>query len=139
MKIKEENPSLFAWEIRDVLLKERICDEQSAPSVSSINRILRNATSMSGTSDSNRSLQQLNQASTAAFNPFPVLPHYITPFYWSHQPNLLLPTSSSYKKQDPPAAKRRHITKYTIDEILKDENDTSSSESVEVKEGNKLL
>ncbi|CAD5123663.1 DgyrCDS11985 [Dimorphilus gyrociliatus] len=132
MKIKEENPSLFAWEIRDVLLKERICDEQSAPSVSSINRILRNATSMSGSNDSNHSLQ-LTQSSTSTFNPFPVLPHYVTPFYWSHQPSLFLPSSSSYKKQGPPATKRRHITKYTIDEILKDEND-SSPESVEVKE-----
>ena len=40
---KQENPSIFAWEIRDLLLKQRVCDEQSIPSVSSINRILRNS------------------------------------------------------------------------------------------------
>ena len=40
---KAENPSIFAWEIRDQLLKQRVCDEQSIPSVSSINRILRNS------------------------------------------------------------------------------------------------
>lgn len=43
LSFKQENPSIFAWEIRDLLLKQRVCDEQSIPSVSSINRILRNS------------------------------------------------------------------------------------------------
>ncbi|KAK3601612.1 hypothetical protein CHS0354_027861 [Potamilus streckersoni] len=43
LQLKKENPSVFAWEIRDHLLTQRICDEQSLPSISSINRILRNA------------------------------------------------------------------------------------------------
>lgn len=42
LEFKEENPSIFAWEIRQRLLKETICDENSLPSISSINRILRN-------------------------------------------------------------------------------------------------
>uniref|UniRef100_T1G9X1 Paired domain-containing protein n=1 Tax=Megaselia scalaris TaxID=36166 RepID=T1G9X1_MEGSC len=33
---------MFAWEIRDQLIKQRICDPNSLPSVSSVNRILRN-------------------------------------------------------------------------------------------------
>ncbi|XP_068583287.1 paired box protein Pax-5 isoform X2 [Cebidichthys violaceus] len=32
---------MFAWEIRDRLLAERVCDNDSVPSVSSINRIIR--------------------------------------------------------------------------------------------------
>ncbi|XP_035230106.1 paired box protein Pax-1-like isoform X2 [Stegodyphus dumicola] len=40
---KEENASLFAWEIREKLLFEGICPRDSLPSVSSINRILRRA------------------------------------------------------------------------------------------------
>ena len=43
LKMKTENPSIFAWEIRDQLLKQRVCDSHSLPSVSSINRILRNS------------------------------------------------------------------------------------------------
>lgn len=42
LRFKQENPSMFAWEIRDQLLSQRICDPQTIPSVSSVNRILRN-------------------------------------------------------------------------------------------------
>ncbi|KAL3082810.1 hypothetical protein niasHS_010612 [Heterodera schachtii] len=41
-RYKAVNPTMFAWEIRDKLVEEGICDSDSAPSVSSINRIVRN-------------------------------------------------------------------------------------------------
>ena len=43
IRIKTDNPGMFAWEIREQLLAHRVCDPASIPSVSSINRILRNA------------------------------------------------------------------------------------------------
>ena len=47
LDLKQQSPSIFAWEIREQLLTQGVCDSSSIPSVSSINRILRNATSCS--------------------------------------------------------------------------------------------
>ncbi|XP_055624629.1 protein gooseberry-like [Toxorhynchites rutilus septentrionalis] len=40
-EMRKANPGIFSWEIRDKLIKEGICDKTSAPSVSSISRLLR--------------------------------------------------------------------------------------------------
>ncbi|XP_050392817.1 paired box protein Pax-5 isoform X3 [Patella vulgata] len=42
---KIDNPTMFAWEIRDRLLAENVCSQDNVPSVSSINRIVRNQAS----------------------------------------------------------------------------------------------
>ena len=47
LDLKQQSPSIFAWEIREQLLAQGVCDSSSIPSVSSINRILRNAASCS--------------------------------------------------------------------------------------------
>jgi len=39
---KKQNPTMFAWEIRERLITDGVCDQESVPSVSSINRIVRN-------------------------------------------------------------------------------------------------
>lgn len=40
---KRQNPTMFAWEIRDRLLAEAVCDNDTVPSVSSINRYVENS------------------------------------------------------------------------------------------------
>jgi hypothetical protein len=42
LKYKRDNPTMFAWEIRDKLISDHVVDKDVAPSVSSINRIVRN-------------------------------------------------------------------------------------------------
>ena len=42
LEYKDKNPCIFAWEIRNNLLNEGVCEKANVPSVSSINRILRN-------------------------------------------------------------------------------------------------
>ncbi|GMR47968.1 hypothetical protein PMAYCL1PPCAC_18163, partial [Pristionchus mayeri] len=42
---KRVNPTMFAWEIREKLLRDGVCDADNVPSVSSINRIVRNKVS----------------------------------------------------------------------------------------------
>ncbi|XP_054722556.1 protein gooseberry-like [Uloborus diversus] len=49
---KRDNPGIFSWEIRDRLIKEGICDKSSAPSVSSISRVLRGSRHGSRSGDS---------------------------------------------------------------------------------------
>ncbi|KAK6965238.1 mucin-5AC [Biomphalaria glabrata] len=41
---KMDNPQMFAWEIRQKLLQDNVCSEKNIPSISSINRIIRDKT-----------------------------------------------------------------------------------------------
>ncbi|KAI1295632.1 Paired box pox-meso protein [Halotydeus destructor] len=50
--LKLKDPGIFAWEIRDRLLNDGVCDKFNVPSVSSISRILRNKIGSSGSSPS---------------------------------------------------------------------------------------
>ncbi|XP_037531462.1 paired box protein Pax-5-like [Nematolebias whitei] len=42
LQLKHNYPNMFAWEIRDRLVLERVCDDDNVPSISSVNRIIRN-------------------------------------------------------------------------------------------------
>uniref|UniRef100_A0A0M3I9N7 Paired domain-containing protein n=2 Tax=Ascaris TaxID=6251 RepID=A0A0M3I9N7_ASCLU len=75
---KRANPTMFAWEIREKLLEERVCDAENVPSVSSINRIVRNKSAMERISE--RAIHQ------SAFLP-PTAPYSINELLGFEHPN----------------------------------------------------
>lgn len=83
LQLKKENPSIFAWEIRDYLLSQRICDDQSIPSISSINRILRNAGAFTSEGVLSNELQSV-------FYP-PIPSPSLQALYQRHHPAALYP------------------------------------------------
>lgn len=60
-QLKLKDPGIFAWEIRDRLLSDGVCDKYNVPSVSSISRILRN---------------KVGAATSAAIHHHPHHPHH---------------------------------------------------------------
>ncbi|XP_007891547.1 paired box protein Pax-9 isoform X2 [Callorhinchus milii] len=62
---KQRDPGIFAWEIRDRLLADGVCDKYNVPSVSSISRILRNKIG---------NLSQQNQYESSKHSPHPPPP-----------------------------------------------------------------
>ncbi|KAF0300672.1 Paired box protein Pax-2-A [Amphibalanus amphitrite] len=65
-KYKRENPTMFAWEIRDRLLLEGVCSQESVPSVSSVNRIVRNRAADACRADRDRPVGQTTSVITLA-------------------------------------------------------------------------
>ncbi|KAF4520636.1 hypothetical protein B566_EDAN007502 [Ephemera danica] len=74
LRLKQENPGLFAWEIRELLLSQRVCDPLAIPSVSSINRVLRNAGACT-----DADLAAMHQAANSAQQPLRPPPHHPHP------------------------------------------------------------
>uniref|UniRef100_A0A8C3G0C2 Paired box protein Pax-9 n=1 Tax=Cyclopterus lumpus TaxID=8103 RepID=A0A8C3G0C2_CYCLU len=65
---KQRDPGIFAWEIRDRLLADGVCDKFNLPSVSSISRILRNKIG-------NLSQQSQYESGKQAPHPQPTIPY----------------------------------------------------------------
>nr|CDS15418.1 paired box gene 3/7 (eyeless, eyegone, twin of eyeless) [Echinococcus granulosus] len=79
-ELKRECPSIFAWEIRDRLIRSGVCAHDNVPSVSSINRVLRGLFS-----EAQRRLQE----ESALPPPDPSHPYTVPP-------NLRLPADETF-------------------------------------------
>ncbi|XP_056620727.1 paired box protein Pax-1 [Triplophysa dalaica] len=102
---KQGDPGIFAWEIRDRLLADEVCDKYNVPSVSSISRILRNK------------IGNLSQPSQYDSKPSPPQISY-NPVYPYSYPNPMSPTGS--KLTSPPAVSlsRAWPSIHTVSNIL---------------------
>ena len=105
LSFKQENPSIFAWEIRDLLLKQRVCDEQSIPSVSSINRILRNSSAymQNGVGDVDMGPCSPSSSSSPSFLTTP------TPLFAQAAPGVLNSTGMGLFHHPSPHAYHHHL------------------------------
>lgn len=80
---KQADPGIFAWEIRDRLLSDGVCDKYNVPSVSSISRILRNKIG---------NLSQPNQYDVKQAHPQPTLSY--NHIYQYSYPSPVSPTGT---------------------------------------------
>lgn len=95
---KRSNPTMFAWEIRDRLLSETVCTQENVPSVSSINRIVRNkAAEKSKLSYLPQQYQIPSCPPPHEIGGFHLLPHSLPnhPHISMHPSNGLLPIQSA--------------------------------------------
>lgn len=81
---KQGDPGIFAWEIRDRLLADGVCDKYNVPSVSSISRILRNKIGNLSQPNQYESGKQPPPQATLSYN-------HIYPYPY---PNAMSPTGS---------------------------------------------
>ncbi|KAG1651079.1 Paired box pox-neuro protein [Nymphon striatum] len=115
LKLKQDNQSLFAWEIRDLLLTHRICDERTIPSVSSINRILRNSGHMDSMCQMPTSRNSDFQVST---NPIPGNRVSSSPLKRNSEKAARSERVCSSSSTSEVEIIRAGFTSYTIDRIL---------------------
>lgn len=116
LRFKQENPGMFAWEIREQLLSQRICEPHSIPSVSSVNRILRNSGMWPSTS-----LEQ-----PVATPPASYLQEYSHSMWSTNftQPSRFLryqqqQNTSTSSLEDVPKDEPKKKNPYSIEELLK--------------------
>jgi len=134
-KYKRENPTMFAWEIRDRLVTDGVCPKDGVPSVSSINRIVRNRTLMRGVSEdfSDSSEDYKNDGAGAQlYSPTPTYPPYSPQAYSSHNTSYS-PQPQGYSPQPPVShspsyaySSPHQATQYTSQDNLKIHSNTST-------------
>ncbi|XP_015792391.1 paired box protein Pax-8-like isoform X2 [Tetranychus urticae] len=142
---KKQNPTMFAWEIRDRLLADGICDSDNIPSVSSINRIVRNKAAEKAKHCINNHNSNSNQTTNSAISPNSQQPNNATSVIVNaaQQSSQSTPTSATYsingilgieeqqrhQKRKNPSPNENHIEDFKS-ESFKTESSASSNNNV---------
>lgn len=102
-ELKQKDPGIFAWEIRDRLLTEGVCDKNNVPSVSSISRILRNK--LGSIAHSNHSANHHSHLYNSIYSPYPY-------------PSLKSATTTCNSPSPPQATMPSAYWPHSVNEIL---------------------
>ncbi|KAF2364139.1 Paired domain [Trinorchestia longiramus] len=100
--IKQKDPGIFAWEIREKLLKDGVCDKYNVPSVSSISRIIRNR--MGST------LHQMTPASPYDVKPSSTLYQNLYPAYTAAVTGYISPAAQQQQQQHQQAVHQQQVS-----------------------------
>ena len=123
VQYKQQNPTIFAWEIRDRLVEEGVCDRETTPSVSSINRILRNKAAERAAHYAILERERQHLVGMYGFHPWN--PLYESAMQWpypsfTHAHDELSPTPQEFERRNHEAATEASLV--------------TSSDSVEMKD-----
>uniref|UniRef100_A0A914Q5K6 Paired domain-containing protein n=1 Tax=Panagrolaimus davidi TaxID=227884 RepID=A0A914Q5K6_9BILA len=104
--LKHRDPGIFAWEIKEKLIENGICDKDNVPSISSISRILRsqqNSGDRNSRSPRNSEAYQyfisgtISVPSSSPNSAFPAIPPH--PYISSSTPNIQYPLPAKFESQ----------------------------------------
>jgi len=133
---KVKDPGMFAWEIREKLLLDNVCDKFNVPSVSSISRILRNkigplsqpCNGSGENSEHSDSNSPLPGSSTSSFNSSTMTKHDLSPANTPSlesickiEPSTWLPYDQSYTSHHylyPPTFQSAIKSSYTGENVF---------------------
>ncbi|XP_071528832.1 uncharacterized protein [Panulirus ornatus] len=124
---KKQNPTMFAWEIRERLLADGVCDQEGVPSVSSINRIVRNKAAERAKHGLSETPPPVSQSTTIVTHDPPVPHETVVQQAYSVNgllslPSLTDPNGNVYKRKREDSDEHQDMASHQEDDLKRPRN-----------------